>query len=111
MRPCDGKQLGLVLALVRFPQERVAFDDAPFARGLLAGDVEVQMRPAARAAFLAEDADELPHLDLRPWLDRFGDRVEMAVAIEPAALVEQIHNVIARLRGRVLEALEQFLSR
>ena len=45
-----------MFALVGFPKERVAVDDAPFAGGLLAGDVEVQMRPAAGAHRAAAEA-------------------------------------------------------
>src|SRR5262245_23269811 len=50
MRPGDGDQFWLPLLKIGFPEKRVAIDDAPFARRLLAADVEVQMRPAAAAA-------------------------------------------------------------
>ena len=55
MRPGDGDQLRLPLSQVRFPQERVAVDDAPFARRLSAADIEMQVRPAAAAAFFAQE--------------------------------------------------------
>ena len=71
MRPRHRDQLRLPLVQVRFPQKRVAVDDAPFARRLLAADIEMQVRPAAAAAFLAQQPDWVTHphpLPVCRWL-------------------------------------------
>src|SRR6516162_7794431 len=109
--PRHGEELGPILLLIRLPKKGVSLNDAPLAGGLLARDVEVQVRPAAAAPLLAEQADELSHLDLGAGLDQIGDRVQMAVAIIPAALIEQIDDVIARLGGSILVAFQQRFPR
>src|SRR4051812_41669127 len=63
--PGDRQKLRLVLAKVGFPEEGVAFDDAPFPRWLAATDIKMQMRPAAAATLFAEDAYRRTHLDSR----------------------------------------------
>ena len=57
MRPSDGDQVRFVLPQICFPQNGETFLRAPFAGRLAALDLEVQMRPAAAAAFLAQQAD------------------------------------------------------
>ena len=98
MRPRDRDDLRFVLALVRFPQERVGVLDAPLAGGLPGLDVEVQMRPAAAAPLLAEHADLLPRLDASPRLHALVDRFQVGVTDVPAVRVEDVDVVVIATR-------------
>ena len=100
MRAGHGDDGGLVFALVSLPREGVGLLRAPFARGLAAFDAEVQMRPATARAFFAEEADALTHLHACAHLNGRINRMQMAVAVIPAAFIEQIHDVVARTHGR-----------
>src|SRR5262245_57487482 len=104
MRPGHGDDFRHVLALVSFPQKRVALLNAPLPRRLAARDVEVQMRPAAAASFLAKHTDLLSHADLRTGPHRRIDDLQMAVAVEPPAAVEQINDIVTRLRRTIVIA-------
>src|SRR5207244_10996961 len=64
--------------LIGFPDEGVACLDAPFARRLLLGDVEVKMRPAPAAPFLPQHADLPAHRHLDAGPDPVLDELEMA---------------------------------
>src|SRR5262245_29133763 len=102
MRPGDRDDFGRVLSLIRFPEKRVAFLNASQSGGLAARNVKVQVRPPAAPAFLAQDADLLAHADLRSGPNSGVNRLQMAVAIVPATVVEQIDHVVARFRGAVI---------
>ena len=54
VRPGNGEHPGMMLAQVGFPEERVALLSPPSARRLPADDLEMEVRPAAAASFLAE---------------------------------------------------------
>src|SRR5438309_123791 len=99
VRPCDCQKHGLVLTEIRFPQERVSLLRTPLAGGLPADDLEMKMRPTTAATLLAEHPQLLSHLDGRPWPHRAVDRLHVAIPIEPALVIEQVHDVVARLRG------------
>src|SRR6478736_5222750 len=96
MRPSHGDELGFSLLKICFPQEGIAVDDAPLSGGLTTAEIEMQMRPAAAAAFFAEDADGVAHFQTLAELDIGGDRFQVAIAIEPAAIIEEIDDVGAR---------------
>src|SRR5262245_16665196 len=110
MRPGYGQYLWFRLAHVGLPEKGVALVDPPLARRLAAGNVEMQVRPAAAAAFLAQQADALAHLDLRAGLDVGSDPVQMAVAVKPAARVEEIDHVVARLHRGIIVAGQDSLA-
>ena len=98
--------LRAVLLLVRLPDEGVSVLSAPHARGLTALDIEMQMRPAAAAAFFADQADALPHLHAFAGNNRRRNHLKMAVAIVPAPVIENINHIIAWCDRRVLVPIE-----
>src|SRR5689334_17218693 len=91
-----------MLLLVGLPQECIALFDSPQARRLPLRDVEMQMSPASAAALLPEDAELLSHRDPGSGTDRGLDVLQVAVAVIPAAAVEQIDDVVALVDRRVL---------
>ena len=70
-------------------------------RRLARPNIEVKMRPAAAAAFLAQHADLLAHGNPRARPDRRIDELQVAVAAIPAASIKNIDIVVARFRRRV----------
>src|SRR5712675_2375016 len=94
MRPGHRDNSGSVLPLVSFPKKGVALLNSPPPGRLAAGDVEVQMRPAAAPAFLAQHSDFLSNSDLRAGPKGGIDGLKMAVAIVPTPVIEQIHHVV-----------------
>ena len=97
--PGAGEQFGLELAAVGFPDEGIGVGDAVFAAGLDETDVEVEMGPTAAGPAFADAADPLAELDGVPWLQAFGDFVEVAVAVVPAAAVAEVDDVVAGFDG------------
>ena len=77
MRPSKREHGGLLLPQVSFPEERIALLCPPTAGRLAADDLEVEVRPATTAPFLAEYSYLLAHRSRYAWLDRRVDRVEM----------------------------------
>src|SRR6266849_1753299 len=104
MRPGHRHDLGRVLPLIRLPEERITLLNAPQPGRLAAGDIVVQMRPAAAPAFLPQHADFLTQADLRAGPHGRIDDLQMAVTMIPAALVEQINHVVTRLHRAVVVA-------
>ena len=104
MRPGDGNQRRIVLIAVRLPKERIRVLHAPLARRLHALDVEMQMRPAAAAAVLADVTEALAHLHASTWLQRGIDDVEMGVTVGPTAAVDHVDDIVTRLRRRMRSA-------
>ena len=94
MRPRHGDDLRFVLAPVGLPEEGVGLLDAPLAGRLPALDVEVEVRPAAARALLAEHADLLARPDPPPRADRRVDRLQVGVAVEPPVGVEDVDVVV-----------------
>src|SRR5262249_30327422 len=94
VRPRDGDDPRPVLAPVGLPEEGVSLLDAPLAGRVPALDVEVEVRPAAARALLAEDADLLAHPDPLAGADRRVDRLEVRVAVEPSLGVEDVDVVV-----------------
>ena len=111
MRPGHRDDFGSVLPLVSFPKKGVALLNAPQAGRLPAGDVEVQMRPAAAPAFLAQHTDFLSQSDLRAGTQGGIDGLKMAVAIIPAPVVEQINDVVPGLHRAVIVAGQDLFPR
>ncbi len=77
MRPRHSNDVRIMFVNICFPKKKVGILDAPFAGGLERLDVEMQMRPAAAASFLSEDADLLASFDLFARLNGIVDRLEM----------------------------------
>src|SRR5205807_5684581 len=110
MRPGDGQELRPILLQIRLPEKAIAVNDSPFPRRLTASNVEVQVRPAAAAALLAQEAEPLAHLDSlsRPHLRIDG--LQMTVAVVPAALVEEVDHIVARLGRSIIVAGQNGLA-
>src|SRR5437899_9291954 len=98
MRSRHSDDVRLMFLNVCFPKERIRILDAPFAGGLQRFDVEVQMRPATAASFLAENADLLAGLDLCARLTGVIDGLEMRVTVEPTMIVQHINVIIVSVR-------------
>src|SRR5439155_2161962 len=72
--------------------------DAPFAGWLKRFDVEVQMRPATAASFLAKNPDLLAGFDFFARLNAVVDRLEMRVTVEPALFIQHISVIVISVR-------------
>src|SRR4029453_15663853 len=101
MWPGNRNDFGSVLSLIRFPQEGVTLLNAPQSGRLAARDIEVQMRPATAPSFLPRPADLLSYADLCAGPHCRVNGLQMAVAIIPATVVEQIDYIVARFRRAV----------
>src|SRR4051812_31480391 len=88
----------VMFANVCFPKKRIRLLDAPFAGWLKRFDVEVQMRPATAASFLAKHADLLASFDLFAELNAGVDRLEMGVTVEPAMFIQHINVIVISVR-------------
>src|SRR5688572_22572416 len=102
VRSSHGDDFGSKLPLIRFPKKRITLLNAPQPGRLAARDVEMQLRPTATAAFLAEHTDFLSQRDLRARADGGIDGLKMAVAVIPAAVIQQINHVVAWFHRTVL---------
>src|SRR5438034_10549224 len=88
----------IMFANVCFPKECVCILDAPFAGWLKRFDVEVQMRPATAASFLAKNPDLLAGFDFFARLNAVVDRLEMRVTVEPAMFIQHISVIVISVR-------------
>src|SRR5207244_6368079 len=99
-----------ILTEIRLPEEAVAINDSPFPRRLTAGNVEMQVRPAAAAALLAQQTEPLAHPDGLPRPHLRIDGLQMTVAVVPAALVEEVDHIVARLGRGIIVAGQNGLA-
>src|ERR1700687_3400063 len=106
---CD--EMRLMLPLVSLPKKSITFLNAPLAGGLLRLDVEVEMRPAAAAAFLTEHPELLSLLDVISGTDRGVDGLQVYVTIEPPLRIKDIDAVARVLSGvRKIRIFRQSLA-
>src|SRR5262245_23353358 len=96
VRPRHRDHVGRELANGRLPEKRIPLLCSPFSRRLPALDLEMLMRPAARTAFLSQEADPLPFLDGRTQLDGWLDRLHVTVPVIPATIVAEVDDVVSR---------------
>src|SRR4030095_5741165 len=87
-----------MLSHIALPKKRVGVLDAPFAGRLMRLDVEVEMRPATTAPFLAQHTQFVAGLDRFAWMDRGIDGVKMRIAIVPPAGVENVNVIVVAMR-------------
>ena len=111
VRPGHRNDFRSVLPLVSFPKKCVALLNAPQPGRLPARDIEVQMRPAAAPAFLAQHSDFLSQSDLGTGPQGGIDGLKMAVAIVPAPVVEQINHVVTGFHRAVIVAGQDLFPR
>ena len=111
MRSGHGDDLRAVLLLVCLPDECITILCAPHPRGLTALDIEVQMRPAAAGALLADEPDALAHLHAFARDHGSGNHQEMAVPVVPAAIVADVDDVVTRCNRQILLIVEYALGR
>src|SRR5881628_2211829 len=69
------------------------------------------MRPAAAPAFLARQTDLLSDADFGAGPHCRINDLQMAVAIIPAAIVEQINNIVTWLRRAIVVAGQNLIPR
>src|SRR5438874_3199050 len=114
MRPRHSNDVRIMFMNICFPKKSVGILDAPFAGRLERLDVEMQMRPAAAASFLSEDADLLASFDLFARLNGVVDRLEMRITIEPAVFIQHVNVIVVSVRlveWRIRVSLHRFAAR
>src|SRR5215471_4419665 len=97
MWSCHRDQMRLVLALIGFPQKRISFQRSDSAGRLAAQNLVVQVRPPAATALFTQRADLLPHFYAAAEFYRGIERIQMRVAVIPAAVVQNPDRIVVSI--------------